>query len=152
MRIVSSDLCRCRTFAEAWAQEIGTTCTIDPRLREIDFGAWEELNHEEVQHRFADDYAVFCSNPEGWAAPGGEHFNTFRERVASVLDDLYRRHTSEHAVLVTHGGVIRVILSIVQAISFRATLQIDVRYGSATQVWYEPAAFRLLTSPPGKDL
>jgi broad specificity phosphatase PhoE len=152
MKIVSSDLCRCRVFAEAWAQEIGTTCTVDPRLREINFGAWEELNHEEVQHRFADNYAVFCSNPEGWAAPGGEHFNTFRERVASALDDLYRWHTREHVVLVTHGGVIRVVLSIAQALSFQAALQIEVRHASATQVWYEPAPSRARTSPPCKDI
>lgn len=127
------------------------SCMVEPRFREINFGAWEELNHDEVQHRFADDYAMLCSDPERWAAPGGESFSAFRERVATALDDVYRQHMSEHVALVTHAGVIRVILSIVQGISFQSALQIDVRYASATQVWYDPAQSLQLTVPSGKD-
>jgi alpha-ribazole phosphatase len=137
-RIISSDLCRCRAFAEKWSRDIDVPLHIERRLREIDFGAWEELTPEEVQSRFPKAFAEFRVAPESWAGAGGESFAEFRERVVNALDELHLSEPTAHFAIVTHAGVIRLILSMVLRVNYLSALQLDVGYASAREVCYEP--------------
>ena len=48
-RIVSSPLLRCRAFAEALASAHGLPLTLDERLKEVGFGAWEGKTAAEIE-------------------------------------------------------------------------------------------------------
>jgi alpha-ribazole phosphatase len=76
-RIWSSPARRCRVVAEA----IGAPVRLDPRLLELDFGAWEGVAWDDVPRAALDAWAA---DPLGFAAPGGETGAALLARVESV--------------------------------------------------------------------
>jgi 2,3-bisphosphoglycerate-dependent phosphoglycerate mutase len=101
---VTSDLQRCTATAAAiaeWAGAPWPTPTPDRRWRELHFGdiegrTWEELD-ESTQANLLD--------VDGFAAPGGESVHELTARVAVAVAAL---GAGTH-VVVTHGGVIRLV-------------------------------------------
>jgi broad specificity phosphatase PhoE len=81
----------------------------DPRLRELRFGEWEGLRHEEIVERYADLYAVYHDDPASFRAPGGESFGEQQERFCRFLADLPVDGTGT-VLVVSHAGLIRVAL------------------------------------------
>lgn len=69
--------------------------TLDVRLQEIDFGAWEGATVADIRTEI--DYP-FESGLWNFRSPGGEDYNTIRARVSSFLQEL-----EEPALIVTHG-------------------------------------------------
>ncbi len=93
----------------------------DPRLRELDFGAFEGLTYEQ---NLALDSNLF----EAWLAwhvrpPSGETLAELTTRVAAWLEE----HASDENVLAfTHGGPIYVILARALGVSFAEGRRIPV--------------------------
>jgi probable phosphoglycerate mutase len=94
----SSDLTRGEETARLALREP----VIDPRLRELDFGALEGKRWEEISPEMHRGLAAF----EGFAAPGGESVADLRSRVFRFVEALPE---GDHVVF-THGGVIRLLL------------------------------------------
>lgn len=97
-RLISSPSARCRVLAEGVAGALGLAAEIDPRLLELDFGAWEGRLWAEIPRTESDPWA---QDPLRRAPPGGERFLDLQARVAAALLGL------DNAVIVTHAGVIR---------------------------------------------
>ena len=68
-RVVTSPLARCRAFAEALAERHALPLAIEPDIREVGFGVWEGLSHDEVKSRYADMLAAFRADPVGARNP-----------------------------------------------------------------------------------
>ncbi|MFN3884553.1 MAG: histidine phosphatase family protein [Rhodocyclaceae bacterium] len=94
--VYSSPLQRCLGLAEL----LHPAPIVDHRLREIDFGDWEMRPWDDLDRSQLDAWA---SDPWGFTPPGGEAVAALRKRVAAFLAG-----APEQAVLVTHGGVIKV--------------------------------------------
>lgn len=77
---------------------------LEPRLEEMDYGAWEGLSYDEVDRLRGDG---------GWdfRPPGGESPAEVLARVRAWLDRLAAGPGPVSWVAVTHGGVIRVLLA-----------------------------------------
>lgn len=75
--------------------------TPDRRLRELDFGELEGSVWDELDDATRTQLAAF----DGFAAPGGESVQEFKQRVLEFVGLL---HTGDH-LIVTHGGVIRML-------------------------------------------
>ena len=82
--------------------------TIDPRLAEHDWGAWEGLTREEILARDGPD-ALSHSGLE-LHPPGGESTRDFVARVTAFLRDAAAGEGD--AVCVTHRGVMRAAYAI----------------------------------------
>jgi alpha-ribazole phosphatase len=132
-RIASSPLARCRTFAERVAESCNIPLTLHAGLEEIDFGDWEGLTPAEAQKRTPELFTRFQANPEGLAPPNGEAFDIFRQRVLDAFDSV-ARDASDHTLLVTHAGVIRVILSAVLGLTWRNAYQIALPAAASFQL------------------
>lgn len=80
---------------------------IDPRLKELTFGAWEGLTWAEVWRK--DPAAAKAREADKWnfAPPGGESYAMLVERVRPWLDERKR-----DTFLVAHGGVARAFLAL----------------------------------------
>jgi len=78
----------------------------DGRFREIHFGDFERHTYEELRDRA--DYQSWINHDGQTAPPNGESFSQFRERVLEGLRDLLM--IEEPTVLITHGGVIALIM------------------------------------------
>jgi len=80
-------------------------------LREMDFGVFEGLRHEEIKEKFSDIYEAWIEDPRKTIIPGGEAFGVFESRVMNKLKAITRNDLGCTVAIVTHGGVIRLILS-----------------------------------------
>ena len=107
--VASSPLSRCRAFAEVYARDAGLPLRVDDAFREIAFGAWEGLTVEQAAARDPALYRQFRAG--GAAAPGGEHAEAFRARVVAGWQAWLAEATGERRLLVTHAGVMRVLLA-----------------------------------------
>ena len=97
--IVSSDLRRARACAEA----IGPSARLDPRWRELDFGAWDGLATADLDPAAL---GAFWSDPDAAPPPGGERWSALVLRVGAALGDL----PAGDVLVVTHGGAMRAAL------------------------------------------
>ena len=82
----------------------GQAYETDSRFREVDFGIFEMKSYADLKDSPAYQTWLTGDNEKN-IPPEGESGEAFRARVLSALDTL-----REDTVLVTHGGVIAVIL------------------------------------------
>jgi probable phosphoglycerate mutase len=106
----SSDLKR----AFETSQLIGALIGMDPEpvagLREIYLGDWEGLNTTDLAQRFPEAWAKWSEEPNWDVVPGGEGAARFEARAAAALDAILQRHSHGDVLVVTHGGLIQVVL------------------------------------------
>ena len=106
-RRISSDLSRTRQTAEA----SGGAIEVDPALREMDLGAWGGLLHREVQERHPDQLAALIARSDVKIG-GGESVPEFERRAEEALARIVAAsRPSDRVLLVTHGGVIRALVT-----------------------------------------
>lgn len=109
--VASSTLMRCRAFSDRFAAELALPVNLHAGFEEIDFGDWEGLTPSQAQALSPQLFERFQSNPEGTTPPNGEAFSTFRNRVCSAFDDCLPECSGGHALIITHAGVMRVLLA-----------------------------------------
>jgi broad specificity phosphatase PhoE len=108
--VYTSDLSRSLTTADAIGRVFGLSPIKVPELREIDFGEWEGLSWQQIESH--DQFYA-----RGWSeaypdlpAPGGEPFDAFQSRVLCEVKHLLAKTSQRHTAVVTHAGVMRVVL------------------------------------------
>jgi broad specificity phosphatase PhoE len=104
-----SPLTRTRETAERARAALGlhpTYYRTDERLKELTFGRWEGMTWKEV--RRSDPAGAARRERDKWGAvpPDGESYAMLLERVRSFIEGLDRE-----AVIVSHGGVARVMMA-----------------------------------------
>jgi broad specificity phosphatase PhoE len=108
-RLFASDLQRAVQTAQPLAELWGIPIVVRSALREISFGHWEGRRWSQI-HAEEPGITRLESSPE-LCAPGGETFACFRERVLQALRDTAADCDGHLAAIVTHLGVIRVVLN-----------------------------------------
>lgn len=128
--------------------------TIMPALREIHFGDWTGLNWEVVCRQFNLDPHEWLDHIEHGLTPNGENGAQFRARVEPCLRDIIRQHPGETVGIFCHGGVIRMILSILIKLPLPNMNAFEIEYASVTRVSLHPrhAEIELLNFTPWRDL
>lgn len=101
--IVASDLSRARQTAEPLAALTGLPVSLDPRLRERDFGEWQGLRMPEVAERFPEAHARWRAGLLVGAC-GMEEIEDLAKRVAAALQEAAERVPQGTVVVTTHGG------------------------------------------------
>jgi len=129
-RIVTSDLLRCRQAAAIIGDAKGIVPIVDPRWRELDFGAWDGRAGSQIDN---DALARFWNDPDGCPPPGGERWSSLVARVDAALVALDPLPT----LIVTHGGTIRAALHSLCGFDPRQTWSFDLPYGVlvSLRVW-----------------
>jgi len=109
-RIFTSDLERAVATAGVLAETLGIPCIERPNLREINFGSWEGLTWQQIQEQdeaYARRWTEIYPN---LPAPDGESFADFQTRVIAEVTEIFNSTNRWQAAVVTHGGVMRVVL------------------------------------------
>lgn len=127
-RLVSSPLQRCARFAEELAGQRDLPLALEPDLQELHFGEWEGRAAAELMVREADALGRFWRDPYTFTPPGGEPLAVFEARVLGALQRLRQRHAGERVLLVTHGGVMRLLLARARGLPRSDLLQVNVGY------------------------
>ena len=137
-RILSSPSRRCAEFARTLAAERGLPLALVEALGERRFGDWEGLAADQIP---AAQLTRFWDDPVGYTPPGAEPFMDFRRRVLDAWQTL-REGDEPHTLVLTHGGVLRVILAKILGMADCAGLLLEVPYACLTRV--------RLPAPPGR--
>jgi alpha-ribazole phosphatase len=86
-------------------------CHEDAGLCEIDFGDFEGLTYDEIAMRYPAIYRQWMESPTEVQFPHGESFAGMRVRVLRAFEAIRERHEDGTVAIVTHGGVIRIVLA-----------------------------------------
>jgi alpha-ribazole phosphatase len=99
--LFSSPLLRCASLARALSAEV----RFDPRLAELDFGAWEMRSWDAIPRAEIDAWALDVAN---YRPGGGESVFDMAQRIGAFYDELVRAQLPA-AVLVCHAGAMRLL-------------------------------------------
>ena len=80
-------------------------------LQEIHHGHWEGLTRQEVERRFAEEYAAWESDPFTFAPQGGESGISVLARALPVIREIVIQHKDQNVLVVSHKATLRLILS-----------------------------------------
>jgi alpha-ribazole phosphatase len=149
--ICCSDLSRCRETAGI----IGRRCCLQPRavpeLREVRLGQWEGKSFEEMKTRYPQAFQARGEQIADHRPPGGESFRDLQDRTWPVFEALVRR-PGNRTLLVTHAGVIRVLLCRLLGMPLENLFSIGQSHGALNIIDVRPQGYRLqgvnLQPPP----
>ncbi|AJY42637.1 alpha-ribazole phosphatase [Burkholderia humptydooensis] len=105
-RVWASPLARCADVARMLADDVCAPVEIDPRLREIDFGAWEMKSWDAIGRDALDRWSADLMHAR---EHGGESAAQFVARVRPALATLAA--SARASWVVTHAGVMRALAS-----------------------------------------
>ena len=120
-KVFSSPSSRCTKLSK----EIDPDFQIDTRLTELDFGDWEGGAWDTVDQ---DALQIWMNDFVNERVPGGESMMQMHGRVNEFRNDLLQMNYKRVGV-VTHAGVIRLMLAIVRKTPLDQLFQIQVNYG-----------------------
>lgn len=123
-------------------------------LREVDFGDWTGLSWQEVHDRFQVSAYEWLHHLEGKKIANAEDMQAFQARIDETLKIILKSHPEGMIAIVCHGGVIRMILSVLLQIPLTKTTSFDIEYASITQVYCMTHRndLQLLNFTPWRDL
>ncbi len=108
--IFTSDLQRASRTAATLAHSISVPLTTRAALREIDFGAWEGLTWKQIEGLNPALSAQWLEAFPHCTPPQGESFEAFEARVMDEMSYLLGQSHCGLIAVVTHAGVLRVVL------------------------------------------
>jgi len=128
--IVSSPSSRCTLLA----REITDSFIEDERLMELNFGQWEGKTWDTIDRLESEQWMDDFINT---APPQGESLFQMNERVMNFWNELLR-YPHQRIAVVTHAGVIRLILAVVNSIPLQSIFDINVHYGEVIILNFPP--------------
>lgn len=140
-RVVTSDLQRCWETAQLLFPNESTIALME--FREMHFGRWEGKTYRELAND--SDYEKWLKAPFEASIPEGETYSRFASRIQSgwqKISDFMLAEEISRIAIVTHGGVIRFLLSTFDA-KKREFWDWTVPHGYGFEmIWNSKEAFR----------
>nr|WP_313406190.1 alpha-ribazole phosphatase family protein [Pseudomonas sp.] len=127
-RLISSPLQRCARFAEEVAAAQALPLHYEPGLQELHFGDWEGRSAAQLMETHAEALGQFWADPYAFTPPNGEPLLQFEARVLAALQSLVQAYAGQRLLLVTHGGVMRLLLARARGLPRQDLLQVNVGY------------------------
>lgn len=109
--IYSSDLRRALQTAQAIYLPKHLPLHTDPALREVDFGAWEDVPFGAAMNCNPDCMKRFQQGELAWHIEGGETLLQAQERIVSCVQRIVAENPNRTVAIVSHGTVIRLLLT-----------------------------------------
>jgi probable phosphoglycerate mutase len=117
--IYCSPSTRAQQTADPLARRAGIKPSLDEGLREISYGEWEGLRHEEARAKYPEAYEYWAQDTASRATPGGETAFMVAARAAPVIERIRREHQDGRVLVVSHKATLRILVC--------ALLGMDVR-------------------------
>jgi len=129
-RLISSPLQRCARFAEELGERLNVPVHHDKDLQELHFGAWEGQSAAALMETDAQDLGRFWADPYAFTPPEGEPVADFSARVLGAVERLHAAYAGERVLLVSHGGVMRLLLARARGLPREQLLNVEVGHGA----------------------
>ncbi|MGE8176705.1 alpha-ribazole phosphatase family protein [Pseudomonas fluorescens] len=129
-RLVSSPLQRCARFAEELAERLGLPVVLDKDLQELHFGVWEGRSAAALMETDAEALGRFWADPYAFTPPEGEPVTAFSARVLAAVERLHQAYVGERVLLISHGGVMRLLLARARGLPREHLLNVEVAHAA----------------------
>jgi broad specificity phosphatase PhoE len=136
IEIVTSPLRRARVLAAVLSREMALEISMEPRLMECHFGAWEGQSWDQIWRQTGDAMMGMVEAPSEFRPGGGETTFAVRDRAMAWLREL---PDDDRTVLaVSHGGPIAAIRGTLMGAPVRDWPKLVPEYGEAVEVSSSP--------------
>lgn len=134
--IYSSPLTRCLSLAQAIQEQQTVELSVVSDLQEMNFGIYDGIAFDELYQKNEcwQSLTRFWQNPAKYSLPNAEHLSDFYQRTVGAWQQVIDEGAS-NALIVCHGGVIRMILAHVLGVDYgnaRWFSHLEIGYGSMT--------------------
>ncbi|WP_433589556.1 alpha-ribazole phosphatase family protein [Pseudomonas koreensis] len=129
-RLVSSPLQRCARFAAELGEQLNLPVQLDKDLQELHFGAWEGQSAAALMETDAEALGRFWADPYTFTPPQGEPVSAFATRVLGAVARLQQACAGERVLLISHGGVMRLLLAQARGLPREQLLNVEVAHAS----------------------
>ncbi|QKV65569.1 alpha-ribazole phosphatase family protein [Pseudomonas sp. 43A] len=129
-RIVSSPLQRCARFAAELGEQLSLSVHLDKDLQELHFGAWEGQSAAALMETDAEALGLFWADPYSFTPPQGEPVSEFSSRVLAAVARLHNTYAGDRVLLISHGGVMRLLLAQARGLPREQLLNVEVAHGA----------------------
>jgi len=128
--------------------------TILPGLREVDFGDWTGHGWDAIREKFGVSAFTWLDQLERGTIPNAENVVTYRERVVACLKEILSAKDGKTVAIFCHGGVIRMMLSILLNLPLPRMSAFEIDYASVSEIELKPhrVEIQLLNLTPWRDL
>ena len=128
-RLVSSPLQRCARFAEELGARMNLPVSLEQDLQELHFGAWEGQSAVQLMETDAEALGLFWADPYSFTPPDGEPVEAFSQRVRDAVLRLHQLYAGQRVLLISHGGVMRLLLAQARGLPREQLLNVEVGHG-----------------------
>lgn len=132
--VVASPRVRAVETATPVAERHGLAVRVEPSLAELDFGELEGRSYDEIAASLPELYAAWMMQPTKVRFPGGESYADLEARTLHAVRAMLAAFDGRTVVVVTHGGVIRAVLSHVLGVPADRIFRITVDPASRSVV------------------
>ncbi|MDN3701588.1 histidine phosphatase family protein [Vibrio artabrorum] len=108
-RVITSPLRRCSDLADLCAKRLSLPLWVEPEFQEMNFGDVDGVAFDELKDNWSM-LETFWQDPANHQLTGAESLQSFHDRVTQAWSQLLTSE-GDNLLLVTHGGVIRMILA-----------------------------------------
>jgi alpha-ribazole phosphatase len=144
--IWSSNLSRTRDSATPLASRFRIPLQIDPRLRELDFGAWDGRLWSEIHERDGTRLQRWSDDFVERETPRGESFARLAERACAWLEQMLQSSQTQ-IVCFTHAGVIRALDCFARGAPLKSAFELQLDYLAAVEISYQNERFKVSYAP-----
>ncbi|MDD2893395.1 MAG: histidine phosphatase family protein [Halothiobacillaceae bacterium] len=145
-QVVSSPLQRCAEIAQDYASTHALPLALDRAWMELDFGAWTGRSADDILRTEAKSLHDFWRDPIQHAPPGGETLHHAAARVQSAWDAL---PPEGNLLVVTHGGVMRLLFCLLLDLPLTQLWRVDIHYAARMEWVTDTSGTRLHQLHPG---
>ena len=135
--IFSSPLQRCHVFAINLAEQLEIPLQLNMHIKEMYFGDWEGISTQSIYENEPELLANFWQFPIKYHAPNGESLEQFLQRVQVGFDEIHTQmkiHQWNRALVVTHGGVIKLLTCLARHKHLNDLLKMSAELGQLYSV------------------
>ena len=108
--LITSDLRRTQQSVGPLGQRLGIQAQLDPRLRELHYGAWNGKTRAEVAAVDGPTYTRWLARPAEVAPPGGETAQQLATRSCAAIDELAETYRGHSVLVMCHKATMRIIV------------------------------------------
>ncbi|AHC37159.1 MULTISPECIES: alpha-ribazole phosphatase family protein [unclassified Pseudomonas] len=128
-RVISSPLQRCARFAQQLGATLNLPVSLEKDLQELHFGAWEGQSAAALMETDAEGLGLFWADPYRFTPPDGEPVSDFSARVLGAISRLHQAYAGQRVLLISHGGVMRLLLARARGLPREQLLNVEVAHG-----------------------
>lgn len=140
--VYSSDLTRTRLTAGALLKYHDLPLHTSSALREINLGPWEGKFFGDLKKHEPESLRDFIFDTENWRLEGAETCRDVEERIYPCFLDIARENDGKTVAVVSHGAVMRCLLSRCLGVALRDTDALSISPNTGvTHLFYENGVF-----------